>query len=127
MPKKPITLLRRKAKEGDNGHPTGTIGFYGPDNTIATKAVVGIMVSDEAEPDVFRFFNHHRDVRHDEEILEQIIECLRDHQIRSLVFTENIFGCPHEEGTDYPEGEACPQCPFWKDKDRHASLLGEDI
>jgi hypothetical protein len=31
---------------------------------------------------------------------------------------EAIIGCPHEEGTDYPEGEACPQCPFWQGRDR---------
>ena len=25
---------------------------------------------------------------------------------------------PHEEGIDYPQGEACPQCPFWANRDR---------
>jgi hypothetical protein len=24
----------------------------------------------------------------------------------------------HEEGIDYPEGEACPRCPFWAGRDR---------
>jgi hypothetical protein len=27
---------------------------------------------------------------------------------------------PHEERIDYPEGEACPQCPFWAGRDRFA-------
>jgi hypothetical protein len=27
-------------------------------------------------------------------------------------------GCPHEEGVDYPEGEACPDCPFWAGRSR---------
>ena len=26
------------------------------------------------------------------------------------------MGCPHEEGEDFPEGEDCPFCPFWKGK-----------
>ena len=28
------------------------------------------------------------------------------------------LGCPHEEGVDYPEGQICPQCPFWAHRDR---------
>jgi hypothetical protein len=26
------------------------------------------------------------------------------------------LGCPHEEGEDFPHGEDCPFCPFWKGK-----------
>lgn len=26
------------------------------------------------------------------------------------------MGCPHEEGEDFPVGENCPFCPFWKGK-----------
>jgi hypothetical protein len=36
--------------------------------------------------------------------------------------TQEIIGCPHEEGIDYPEKEDCPQCPFWKGRDRWASV-----
>jgi hypothetical protein len=32
-------------------------------------------------------------------------------------------GCPHEEGIDYPEGEPCPQCPFWTHRDRWTGKL----
>ena len=35
-----------------------------------------------------------------------------------LVTADRIIGCPHEEGIDYPEGQACPQCPFWAHRDR---------
>jgi hypothetical protein len=34
------------------------------------------------------------------------------------VVTDGIIGCPHEEGTDYPEGASCPQCPYWAGRDR---------
>jgi len=47
---------------------------------------------------------------------------LKEHEVRSLIMVEKIFGCPHEEGIDYPEGEACPHCPFWKGRDRYAAL-----
>jgi len=30
--------------------------------------------------------------------------------------TGGNIGCPHEEGLDFPEGEDCPFCPFWKGK-----------
>jgi hypothetical protein len=31
---------------------------------------------------------------------------------------EEINGCPHEEGQDYPLGEVCPACPFWSHRRR---------
>ena len=31
---------------------------------------------------------------------------------------EEIYGCPHEEGQDYPLGEVCPACPFWAHRRR---------
>jgi hypothetical protein len=50
----------------------------------------------------------------------EIAECLRSHQVRSVGMSKRILGCPHEEGIDYPEGQACPQCPFWSTRDRWA-------
>jgi hypothetical protein len=38
--------------------------------------------------------------------------------VKSVVMPDRIIGCPHEEGIDYPEGESCPQCPFWEGRDR---------
>jgi hypothetical protein len=32
--------------------------------------------------------------------------------------TDRIIGCPHEEGIDYPDGQKCPQCPYWASRDR---------
>ncbi len=36
---------------------------------------------------------------------------------KSVVMTDRIIGCPHEEGIDY-EGPTCPDCPFWAGRDR---------
>jgi len=41
----------------------------------------------------------------------------RGYPIATIAFY-GIIGCPHEEGTDYPEGKSCPQCPFWAGRDR---------
>jgi hypothetical protein len=39
-------------------------------------------------------------------------------EAKSVAIADRIIGYPHEEGLDYPEGEWCPQCPFWKGRDR---------
>ena len=41
-----------------------------------------------------------------------------DHGARSVVMTDRIIGCSYKEGIDYPEGQVCPQCPFWAHRDR---------
>ncbi len=43
---------------------------------------------------------------------------IKGHGAKSIVLADRIIGCPHEEGVDYPEGTACPQCPCWARRDR---------
>ena len=43
---------------------------------------------------------------------------IEQHDVKSVVLSDRIIGCPHEEGIDYPQGEACPRCPFWAIRDR---------
>ncbi len=120
---KPITILRKKAKAGDQGLPRATLAFYGPDDRRATKAVLGIFLSnDEEDGIIHRYRVESRDVRYDVKTQEEILARIKEHEVRSLIIVEKIFGCPHEEGIDYPEGESCPLCPFWKDRDRYAAL-----
>jgi MFS family permease len=45
--------------------------------------------------------------------------------VRSVAMVDRIIGCPHEEGVDYPEGEECPECPFWRGKDRFDHAVPE--
>jgi len=117
---RPITNLRKKAKLGDQGFPRATLAFYGPDDKVATKAVVGIFLRETDEGTIHRYFSEDKDVRFKVDVQERILARLSEHGVRSLFMREKIFGCPHEEGIDYPEGEACPRCPFWKDRDRFA-------
>jgi hypothetical protein len=122
---KAITRLRRRAKQGDVGFPKATLAFYGPDNKRASKAVLGIFLRDDVEAIIHRYFTEDTDARYAIDIQENILARIREHDVRSFIMMEKIFGCPHEEGIDYPEGESCPQCPFWKGRDRFAA--GEEV
>jgi hypothetical protein len=52
-----------------------------------------------------------------------VLQFLESQGAKSVVMTDRIIGCPHEEGIDYPEGEPCPQCPFWANRDRFTGRL----
>ncbi|MGF6298099.1 hypothetical protein [Paraburkholderia sp. WC7.3d] len=97
---------------------------YGPDDTRATKVAVGIVAYEGADADpVERWFCETSDARADPEITEAVVRFIEQHGARSVVAVDRIIGCPHEEGTDYPEGEICPWCPFWSDRDRWSGGL----
>jgi hypothetical protein len=111
--------LGKRAKRGFRGYPVATIAFYGPTAERASKVAVGIVAREDAEPDILQtWHSEERDLRHDDEIGYEIKEFLREHQAVSVVMADRIIGCPHEEGIDYPEGEPCPQCPYWRGRDR---------
>jgi len=115
---------KRKARRGFRGYPVATIAFYGPDDKNATKVAVGILTMKDAEPAAFhRWLAKDRDVRSDVDIGGEILKFIQDHGVKSVIATEGIIGCPHEEGADYPEGAVCPQCPFWAHRDRWAGNL----
>jgi len=80
--------------------------------------VVGIVAFDDEDPDPMKKWFSDTDRRKLGNILEEILGFLSEQGVVSVVMTEKIIGCPHEEGVDYPEGEACPTCPFWKGRDR---------
>lgn len=94
--------------------------YYGPDETRASKAVVGIVPTEGAEETstLRRWFSEDTDVRTDPTIVEEIVDMLDEHEVHRVATVEGIVGCPHEEGVDYPEGEWCPECPYWRNRDR---------
>ena len=120
---KPRKWLDKKSKLGFRGYPVGTVAFYGPDDQHASKVAVAVIVAPDTEPVALqRWFAQSGDVRNDAAIFEEIGLFLRGHAVHSVAMTEEILGCPHEEGIDYPEGEACPDCPFWAGRDRPLGL-----
>ena len=111
--------LAKRAKRGFRGYPVGTVAFYGPTAERATKVAVGIVVREGAKVDIMkRWRSEEHDLRLDEEIGFEISAFLREHGVLSVTMFDRIIGCPHEEGIDYPEGEACPECPYWSGRDR---------
>ena len=122
---KPITWLRKFADRGDQGHPVATLAFYGPDDKKASKAVLGIFASQGAEPQLHKWFAESldMDLRYNIKLQNTWIEIIRREGVRSLSMMEEINGCPHEEGVDYPLGEVCPTCPFWAHRRRPVNLV----
>tara|TARA_Y100000031_G_scaffold131211_1_gene151386 strand:- start:4 stop:168 length:165 start_codon:yes stop_codon:yes gene_type:complete len=46
------------------------------------------------------------------------MEFLSEESIDKISKTPGIYGCPHEEGIDYPQGKSCSQCSYWENRDR---------
>ena len=111
--------LKKKARRRFRGYPLATVAFYGPDDRRATKVSVGIVTAEDAEPEILeRWFSEDSDVRTDPTIGGEILTFIKAQGAKSVVTADRIIGCPHEEGIDYPEGQVCPQCPFWAHRDR---------
>jgi hypothetical protein len=114
----PQYWLNKKAHR-KTGFPLATIAYYGPDDKFASKVVVGIIPQEGgAVSSLERWFSVGADVRSDLAITQLILEFIQEQRIERVAMVDRILGCPHEEGVDYPEGESCPQCPFWANSDR---------
>jgi hypothetical protein len=110
--------LRKRAKRGLRGYPVATVALYGPDDTRATKLTVGIVPAADADAThLRRWFAEGADIRNDAGVAEEVLAFIDAAGARSIVMTDRIIGCPHEEGIDY-EGPTCPACPFWAARDR---------
>lgn len=115
----PRKWLDKKSKLGFRGYPVGTVAFHGPDDQHASKVAVAVIVAPDTEPAALqRWFAESGDVRNDAAIFEEIALFLRGHEGHTVTITKEMMGCPHEEGIGYPEGEACPECPFWAGRAR---------
>lgn len=113
-----IKRLRKKGRKGMCGWPAATVAFYGPNLSQATKVAVGIVPSETGEVSEMRDWRVEQgDVRDTPATIEAILEFIEQRGVRSVVMTDGIIGCPHQEGIDY-QGEWCPVCEFWHGRDR---------
>jgi hypothetical protein len=118
-----LERLSKKARKGMRGWPVTTIAFYGPNLSRATKVAVGIKRSEHAEVEDLRAWNvESGDIRADREVAREILEFIERHTALTVVMTDRIIGCPHQEGIDY-EGEWCPVCEFWHGRDRFTGQM----
>jgi len=115
--------LSKKARKGRKGYPVATIAFYGPTNILATKLVCSIFLYEGAEAEPMKKWISSSDVRKAENILNETLTFLEENAAKTVSMLEKIIGCPHEEGIDYPEGKSCPNCSYWKNRDRFTHEL----
>jgi hypothetical protein len=106
---------RRKGQpQGQPRFPIGTVALYGPDGKTTTKIAAAVIRHEGAEPVSKRWMG--TDVTTSPKVQEELQAFFQQHGVRSVAMTEGNVGCPHEEGEDFPAGEDCPFCPFWKGK-----------
>jgi len=107
-----------EAKHGRTGkppdYPIGTVAMYGPDDKTTTKIAAGVILHDGAEAIIKRWVA--TDVTTNLKVQQEMRDFFHQHGVKSVAMSEGNMGCPHEEGLDFPHGEDCPFCPFWKGK-----------
>ena len=108
--------MSKKSKRRDKAKlPVATVAYYGPDDKTPTKVVVGIISDWKKEPSHLKRWIG-RDVAYDVTIQKEVARFIGAHGAKSVVVTEGVIGCPHEEGIDFPSGQECPYCSFWRGK-----------
>jgi len=111
--------IRKRMKRGFRGYPVATVTLYGPDDLVATKVAVGIIDREDGEVVALeRWFSDGSDIRTDHAVELAVVEFIQSQGVKTVLMTDGVFGCPHEEVIDYPEGTSCPKCPYWAGRDR---------
>lgn len=106
--------LERRAQKGFQGYPLGIIAFYGIDDKIANKAVIGIITEAGGSPEhIKKWIFEDGDLRKDVPSIKELFRYIEAHNVQSVALTPGIYYCPHEPGVDFPHGEACQKCSFW--------------
>jgi hypothetical protein len=104
----------KHGKQEPPQYPIGTVALYGPDDQTTTKIAAGVILRDGAEPIIQRWVA--TDVTTNAKVQQEMKDFFLRHGVKSVAMSEGNMGCPHEEGEDFPNGEDCPFCPFWKGK-----------
>ena len=105
--------MSRKMKESPK-YPMGTVALYGPDDKTTTKIAAGVILHENAEVIIRRWVS--TDIMQNAKVQREMQEFFAQHGVKSVAMSAGNMGCPHEEGPDFPHGEDCPFCPFWKGK-----------
>jgi hypothetical protein len=89
-----VKRLGKKARKGFRGYPMATIAFYGPDNRMATKVAVAIVLAAEQEPaELRRWLSEDRDVWTDPEIATEILTFIDGASVKTVAMADRIIGC----------------------------------
>jgi hypothetical protein len=106
--------MKHRRRQEPPQYPIGTVALYGPDDKTTTKIAAGVILQDGAEAIIKRWVA--TDVTTNPKVQQELQEFFTKHGVKSVAMSQGNMGCPHEEGLDFPHGEDCPFCPFWKGK-----------
>lgn len=116
-------LLIKKTRKGNKGFPIATIAFYGPNRDLASKAVCAIIMHEGAAAEPMKKWFASTDLRKSELVMSEILNFIDANEAKSVSMIQEVIGCPHEEGVDYPVGCYCPECNYWKGRDRFSAEM----
>jgi len=108
-----LQQLRRVIQNKTN-FPYGTLLYFGPDDINITKIVAVVIQSPKIDP-VLKSWSG-SEISTDPHTIAEIGNFLKQYSVTEVIMPEGVIGCPHEEGIDYPEGENCPNCPYWAER-----------
>lgn len=94
--------------------------MYGPDDKNTTKYAAAVIMHAHAEPIMRRWVAS--DITTNPKIQREMEGFFTSHGVKQIVMSDGNMGYPHEEGPDFPHGEDCPFCPFWKGKQGSNSI-----
>ena len=96
--------------------------FYSSSNTPDSgRLAAAVILHDGAEPIMKRWVA--TDVTTNPKVQQEMKDFFLQHGVKSVAMSQGNMGCPHEEGEDFPHGEDCPFCPFWKGKQGSSAEL----
>jgi hypothetical protein len=95
-------------------YPIGTVALYGPDDKSTTKIAAGVILHNGADAIIRRWVA--TDVVTNPKVQQEIQDFFLQYGVKQVAMSQGNMGCSHEEGEDFPNGEDCPFCPFWKGK-----------
>jgi hypothetical protein len=117
---KNLARERRASITTPTERPIVTIAQYGPDDKTVTKVVASVVRNRDGHVIALKRWMG-VDVAVSEKVWSELFEFVDAQPVVAVVVTKGVAGCVHEEGEDYPEGQSCPFCPFWADRDRWAT------
>jgi hypothetical protein len=109
-----IEEYERKQRKKPLEYPIGTVALYGPDDKRTPKIAAGVILHEGGEAILKRWVAS--DVTISPKVQQEMKDFFLQNGVKSVAMTDSNMGCPHEESFDFPQGEDCPFCPFWKGK-----------
>jgi hypothetical protein len=104
-------------------YPLGTVVLYGPDDKTTTKIAACVIRHEFDNAEIIERWVG-TNVLEDPKVFDEIKRFFARHGVANVVSSDANFGCPHEEGPDFPVGQDCPFCPFWAGKQGTARRKG---